>query len=136
MDGRDWVLWDGECGFCGRIVSWSKSRDVGGEFSFVPYQEAPTPPMDARLAIACEQAVHVVQRDGRRLRAGRACLFVLGRLGWPRVTAWLARPPLIWLVELAYWIVARNRRLFSRWFFRHEATWEPRSKPGDDRRTR
>jgi predicted DCC family thiol-disulfide oxidoreductase YuxK len=128
MNEGHWVLWDGDCGFCGRIVAWSQRRDTEGEFEFVAYQQAPSPPMDAALEQACARAVHVVRRDGVRLRGGRACLFVLGRLGWPRTAALLAWPPLVWGVEAAYWIVARNRQLFSRLLFRratrdrHETT--------------
>lgn len=74
--------------------------------------------MDDQLSAACARAVHVVTDEGRVLRAGRAALFVLGLLGWPRL-AWLGGSiPLVWLVELAYWVVARNRLFFSMLLFR------------------
>ncbi len=110
------VLWDGACGFCRRCVAWMERRDRAGRFQALPYQEAPSPPMTPALAEACDRAVHVLLPDGRLLRAGRAVLHVLGRLGLPG-TRLLALPPFIWGVELAYWVVARNRLAFSRWFF-------------------
>ncbi|MGH7321876.1 MAG: hypothetical protein ACRELA_19930 [Candidatus Rokuibacteriota bacterium] len=84
----------------------------------MPYQTAPRPPMSDSLAARCARSVHVLTADGRLLAAGRACLFVLGALGWPRLARAGALPPLIWLVEAGYWIVARHRGFFSRLLFR------------------
>ena len=74
--------------------------------------------MSAELATACARAVHVITPDGRILRAGRASLFVLDAVGWRRLAGILGRRPFVWGVEIGYWIVARNRGLFSRVFFR------------------
>ena len=115
---RDFLLWDGTCGFCRRSVEALERRDTGHLFFAVPYQEAPSPPMTPELRAACARAFHVVTQDGRVLRAGRAALYILGRLGHPRWAGLLSVPPLLWAVELGYWLVARNRALFSRVFFR------------------
>ena len=64
------------------------------------------------------RAVQVVTRDGRVLRAGRASLFVLERIGYPRLARVLRLPPMIWGVEAGYRVVAANRPLFARFFFR------------------
>jgi len=117
---RHLVLWDGDCALCRRAVDWCSARDAAGRLQFVAYQQAPRPPMDDALAAACARAVHVVARDGRRLRAGRATLFILGELGWRRLAAWGCVPPLVWLVELLYAVVARNRIFFGRFLFRRE----------------
>lgn len=84
----------------------------------MPYQEAPSPPMTPALRQACARAVHVITTDGKVLRAGRACLFVFAGLDWRRTAFVLGLPPFIWLVELGYAIVARNRPFFSRFLFR------------------
>jgi predicted DCC family thiol-disulfide oxidoreductase YuxK len=84
----------------------------------MPYQEAPTPPMSPELREACARAFHVLRADGRVLRGGRAALYVLERLGHPLWAGLLSLPPLVWGVELGYWLVARNRQLFSRLIFR------------------
>ena len=52
------------------------------------------------------------------LRSGRACLWVLQRVGHPVLARVLALPPLVWAVEGVYWLIARNRRLASRVMFR------------------
>ncbi|RME44943.1 MAG: DUF393 domain-containing protein, partial [Caldilineae bacterium] len=75
------------------------------------------PPMTSSLRRACTKAVHVLTADGRVLRGGRATLFVLAEVGiFPRLMAVLAHPPLLWLVEGAYRLVARYRARLTRWF--------------------
>jgi predicted DCC family thiol-disulfide oxidoreductase YuxK len=75
--------------------------------------------MSDALAARCARALHVITPHGSVLSAGRATLYVLERLGWrtARVAAW---PPLVWIVELGYWLVAKNRGLASRVLFRGE----------------
>jgi predicted DCC family thiol-disulfide oxidoreductase YuxK len=111
---RHWIVWDGECGFCRRAVEWALARDRAGQFRGVPYQEVPEPPMTPALRAACANAVHVRTRDGAWLRGGRACLFVLERIGYPRFARITRRPPLVWAVELGYRVVVGNRAFFSR----------------------
>lgn len=53
-------------------------------------------------------------------RAGRAVLCLLGLIGFRWLVWPLRLPPLIWLVELAYVVVARNRPFFARFIFRKE----------------
>ena len=106
---RAWLFWDGECGLCRRIVGWVERRDRAGSIRAVPYQTAPRPPMTDELAQRCRTAVHVLTPEGHLLSAGRACLSVLERLGWPTLARVGRRPPLIWGVELGYCLVARNR---------------------------
>jgi predicted DCC family thiol-disulfide oxidoreductase YuxK len=110
---RHLVLWDGECGFCGRCVEWAKRRDRRQRLLFVPYQRVPEPTLPANLRSDCARAVQAIRTDGSRLRAGRAAIFCLEQIGW-RWARILRFPPLVWLTELAYHIVARNRLLFSR----------------------
>jgi predicted DCC family thiol-disulfide oxidoreductase YuxK len=70
---------------------------------------------------ACQQAVHVITADGRILKAGRASMFILEEIGYPR---WLIRPLtwplLIWFTELGYRIVANHRPFFSKFLFTKE----------------
>jgi predicted DCC family thiol-disulfide oxidoreductase YuxK len=107
------LLWDGACGFCRRLTEWVRRRDREGRFDILPYQDAPTPPMTPELREACRRAVHVITTGGHVLRAGRASVFVLRETGHPTLGRVLAAPPLVWLVELGYFIVARNRSGFS-----------------------
>lgn len=109
-----WLFWDGDCGFCRRIVAWLKRHDTTDVIRAVPYQSAPRPPMTDALAERCARAIHVITPAGVTLAAGRASLCVLGLVGYPRLARIGALPPFIWGVEFGYWLVARNRRFFSR----------------------
>lgn len=73
--------------------------------------------MTPDLERACAEAMHVVCHDGRMLRAGRAALYVFAGLGWRHTAAFLSLPPMVWIVELAYRLVASNRALFNRLLF-------------------
>jgi predicted DCC family thiol-disulfide oxidoreductase YuxK len=77
--------------------------------------------MTPQLYTACQRAVHVITADGRVIRAGRAVMFILVEVGYPR---WLGQPftwsPLVWLTELGYWVVAHNRSFFGRFLFTRE----------------
>jgi len=113
-----WLLWDGGCDFCRRAAAWVERHDRAGRFRVVPFQDAPSPPMTLALREACGRAVHVLRADGRVLVGGRACVFVLHRLGWRRTARVLACWPLVSLVELGYRVVAAKRPLFGRFLFR------------------
>ena len=90
-------------------------------FQPVPYQEGPSPPMTPELREHARQAVQVITIDGTQLSAGRAVLFVLEQIGWHPALARLGqRRPFVWLVELGYHLVARNRAVLDRHLFRAE----------------
>ena len=91
-----------------------------GRLEVVPYQKAPSPPMTPEIHRACERAIHVITPEGAILRAGRASLYVLAEIGWPRLARILRMVPFVWAIELGYWIVARNRRFFARFMFRKD----------------
>jgi predicted DCC family thiol-disulfide oxidoreductase YuxK len=110
---RHLLLWDGKCGLCRRAVEWVRRRDRAERFEIIPYQEAATPPMTPELRAACRRAMHVVTADGQVLRAGRASVFVLRETGSRRLAAVLGVPPFVWVVEIIYRIVARNRSHLS-----------------------
>ena len=115
---RMWLFWDGECGLCQRAIAWVKRHDAAGQIYPVAYQDAPRLPMTDHLARRCERAVHVLTSEGKILSAGRASVYVLTQIGYPRLGRIGSLPPFIWIVELGYWLVARNRHVFSRWLFR------------------
>ena len=77
--------------------------------------------MTPQLYEACELAAHVITSDGRIIKAGRAAMFILEEIGYPR---WLVRPftwpPLVWFTELGYRLVAKNRPFFSKFLFTGE----------------
>lgn len=100
------------------MTAWVRRNDRRGRFVLVPYQQAPSPPMTPELYEDCARAMNVIRADGRRLRAGRAALYVLARLGYGPLVwiGWL--PPFSWLVEIAYRFVADHRTALGRFLGR------------------
>lgn len=77
--------------------------------------------MTPEIQAQSRRAVQVITRDGQRLAAGRAVLFGLEEIGWhPRLVRLAQRRPLIWAIEIGYWIVARRRAFFGRFLFRDQ----------------
>jgi len=116
---QHWLIWDGECGFCRRVVVWFQRMDTERQFRVAPYQGTPSPPMTPQLREQAARAMQVITRDGRQISGGRSVLFVLETLGWyPVLMRVASKPPLVWLVEIGYRVVAANRRFFSRLLLR------------------
>jgi predicted DCC family thiol-disulfide oxidoreductase YuxK len=117
---RHWLIFDGDCGMCRRCAHWVMRHDKRHQFVSAPFQNTPSPPMTPQLKRACEDAVHVVTRDGRILRAGVAVMFIL-RAILPRPWGFLPRilsgAPWIWPIEAGYKWVAENRPCAARFFF-------------------
>ncbi len=109
-EGRAWLLFDGDCGFCTRVAHWVEERDREGRLRIVPHQEAPSPPMTPDLRIACAEALHAITPRGRVLRGGDATIFTLGAIGWRGLARVLWVRPLRDLVGLGYRIVAKRTR--------------------------
>lgn len=108
------VLYDADCGFCTRGVDFILSRDREGAITAAPIS---SPAGDRLLRdLSPEQRLaswHVVDERGRRWSAGRAAAPVLRRLHglqWLAPVAEAFPGP----VELAYRLVARNRRALGR----------------------
>lgn len=123
---QHWLIWDGECGFCRRAVMWFQQQDSERRFRVTTYQSCPSPPMTPELREASARAMQVITSSGRQISGGRSVLFVLRTAGWHATLMRVASvPPLVWLVELGYRVVARNRQLFSRMLFRKQPTDGP-----------
>jgi len=114
------MIFDGDCAFCRRCIGCARALDTRRRFDFEPFQNASHPQLTPGLRARCERAVHVITRGGRVLSGGRACCFVLEAASDNRLIKRLARLlrsfPLVVPVELGYWIVARNRSFFSKFF--------------------
>jgi predicted DCC family thiol-disulfide oxidoreductase YuxK len=80
----------------------------------MPFQEVPWPPMTPVLYQQCQQAIHVRFADGRLLRGGHACLYILQVIGYRRLAKILSLWPLCWITEAVYALIARHRQFFSR----------------------
>lgn len=116
--GQHWLIWDGDCTFCGNAVTWFGNLDREQVFTIVPAQLCPEPPMTPALLDESRRSMIVVTSDGRQVFGGKAVLHVLEQVGWhPRLMKILGKPPFAWAVAAGYRIVANNRQFFSRLLF-------------------
>jgi predicted DCC family thiol-disulfide oxidoreductase YuxK len=103
------IVWDGDCGFCGRWVGRGK-RITGDAVAYQRYQDAIAVFPQLREE-ECRKAVQLVLPDGRVLAAAHAVLQALafgGRATW--LLALYRRSRLFrHLSETAYRFVAANR---------------------------
>ena len=110
---RPLLIFDGNCHFCRRWVErWREMTD--GAIDYAPFQEVaarfPEIPRDA-----FEKALHFVEPDGRVSRAAEAVFRSLGQTRGGRWLWWSYErlPGFAPITEMAYRVVARNRRLAS-----------------------
>lgn len=110
------LLFDGTCGFCTRSVEWIKAHDPEGRIDAIPSQAPDAIARHGLTRADVAGAVWAIDRHGRRFHSAAAASQVLLALGgpWRAVGALYAVPPLAWLAELGYWLVARNRHHLSR----------------------
>lgn len=109
------VLWDGDCGFCGRWAQWIERR-VGSSVRFIPYQQTDLREHGIPRDDLAE-AIHLVDSDGRVYRGAHAVLRVHAETGWKgRFALVLYRrlPGAGRLSELVYGWVAAHRPLAGR----------------------
>jgi predicted DCC family thiol-disulfide oxidoreductase YuxK len=108
-DTRPVFVYDGDCGFCTRSVTWIYAR-VEPRPPAVPYQRADL----AGLGVTEERARHEVLwigADGTVHGGVRAFgrLLASGRRRWWPAGAALRFPLITWLAHPVYRLVARNR---------------------------
>jgi predicted DCC family thiol-disulfide oxidoreductase YuxK len=107
---RPLVLYDGDCGFCGRIVErWLlKSND---RIDVMPYQ-ALGERLPAIDRTECAKAIHLLDNDGLH-KGARAVLRIRAHIAGRRPNAAFTSV-FGWVLEPGYQVVARNREFFSR----------------------
>jgi len=110
---RPTILYDGECGFCKRMLRRVLDRDVHHRLRSAAIQDPEGQEllagMDPDLRMS---SWHLVDPDGTIHSGGEALVIVLRLLGRPRLAALLERFPR--LTDAGYRFVARNRTTISR----------------------
>lgn len=131
-EGKTWILWDGACGFCRRSVDWLLDQVMcKDDYIATPYQKAARPPMTDAIFERCDQAVHIVLPDGTVKSGGDACRYLLKGSRRPWLGEALDLPPISWLLEPGYNVVARHRRLLGKILCRTTRNKPPRNDVGD-----
>jgi predicted DCC family thiol-disulfide oxidoreductase YuxK len=136
--GTHLILFDGVCGLCNGLVRFVLPRDRRDRFRFAPLQAEEVRPILARFGRNADDldTFYVIENfEGPRSRAldrDRAAIFILERLGFPWVIAWVFNVVPRFLRRPVYNFIARRR---YRWFgkfktiplppdsFKHKFLW-------------
>jgi len=119
--GRLVVLYDRDCGICTATARRLRRWDRRHRLDLVPLQDvdAKTSPTvaNAVAGLPLDAALHVVdERTGQVSTGGASALAILRELPGGGVARVLERiPPVRWGIDVAYALVARNRRRIGRW---------------------
>ncbi len=117
--GKNYLLFDGDCGICTRSVEFARRIDRAGRFVIAPYRSF----SEADLAVYgisyddCDRALQVITRKGRVYRGAFGVNYFLWRiLPWSILVLLIYAVPILLIFELiGYRLVANNRHRISQW---------------------
>lgn len=106
---RPVLVYDGECGFCRRLVEQAGDR-LPADVDYLPLQTAPLTTYGVSLAEARHSVVWV-SVEGRLGHGSEAAARLLVASGgaWSLLGRLLLAPPFSFVAAAVYWIVARSR---------------------------
>lgn len=118
--GRDTMLWDGDCGFCRRCKELAEKLDHAN-FVYKPYQSFSEAELET-VGLShhrCERELKIVTKTGRVFGGAFAVNYFLWHQPKLKFLVLLGGAfPLLFLLEvLGYKVVADHRTLFSRLLF-------------------
>jgi len=119
MIGRDYLLFDGDCGICQYLAGKAGEMDVDQRFIIEPYQTFPEDELK-KAGITpqqCERALQVITRKGRVYQGAFGInYFLWQRFLWSLLVVLIYAVPVLLLFEIiGYRLVANNRHRLSRW---------------------
>lgn len=118
--GRDYLLFDGDCGICSYLSEVAGRMNGGRQFVIRPYQsisEVALGPYGIGYA-DCEQKLQVITGNGK-VHAGAFAVnyFLWQRFPWNLAVMLVYLLPILLVLEIiGYRLVAANRHRISGWF--------------------
>ena len=112
------VIYDGMCGICDALRQRAVRRDRFRRLEFVPYQTADLAQLAPGLTREqASRALVIVLPDGSRHYGARAFFETMRHLPglWHALGTAGSWPPIVWLAEPVYRMVAHHRARISRW---------------------
>ena len=111
---RGWLLYDGSCGMCARVVPWWSTTLHRIGLGNAPLQ---APWVAARMSLRVDELledVTILLADGAIIRGAHAYRWILRRCWWG-FPLWLVVviPPGRWAFDLGYRCIARHRHRVS-----------------------
>jgi predicted DCC family thiol-disulfide oxidoreductase YuxK len=118
--GRQYLLFDGDCGICTWSSDVIKEMDREKRFTVLPYQMFSESDL-ASYGINyehCDRALQVITQKGRVYAGALGVNYFLWRkFPWTLLVALIYALPVLFLLELiVYRLIANNRARISAWF--------------------
>ncbi|MFF7854658.1 DCC1-like thiol-disulfide oxidoreductase family protein [Streptomyces sp. NPDC007904] len=110
MASQPILLFDGDCGFCGRTIEVAR-RTIQPRVQFIPWQYADLAALNVTEDRADREVLWISPADGKVHGGPRALSAVLmcGRKRWWWLGIALRLPPVNWMARGVYRVVAKNR---------------------------
>jgi predicted DCC family thiol-disulfide oxidoreductase YuxK len=117
MDWRLVMVFDGTCGICTRYAEWVLAQDRGGLICAVPNQAPGVLERYGLTRAQVDRELWAIHPTGHQAAGAAAVARILALLGgpWWALAALYEVPPLAWLADRAYRVVATNRSRLARW---------------------
>jgi predicted DCC family thiol-disulfide oxidoreductase YuxK len=118
--GKDYLLFDGDCGICTWSSEILKRIDRGSQFAILPYQQISENEL-LEFGITyerCARAIQVITRSGRVYQGAFGVnYFLWQKFPGKLLVSLIYVVPLLLLFEvIGYRLIADNRHRLSRWF--------------------
>jgi predicted DCC family thiol-disulfide oxidoreductase YuxK len=118
--GKDYVLYDGDCGICAYCSEIAKKMDSKERFVIKPYQSFTEAEL-MRYGVdyeRCSKNLQLITRKGRVYQGAFSVNYFLWHQHLWSLLVFLiyAIPPLLLLEMIGYRLVADNRHHISQWF--------------------
>src|SRR5437868_1381149 len=111
---RPLLVYDGDCGFCGRWIERWRSR-TGDRVRYLPFARAGLATRRLIPRAAAKRSVQLVEPAGRVSTGAMAVFRALRRAPGLRLLTWIGRLPIVRnIAEWVYQRVANHRRTLSR----------------------
>lgn len=113
---KAYLLWDGDCGVCDYAIRKITPYIDKNKIEILPYQFADDIICPPEIRIQCTSAIHFRTVTGKYTKATRALADTF-RLSGHKITYFImVFPGIHQLLNVGYYLVARNRKTISKWF--------------------
>jgi predicted DCC family thiol-disulfide oxidoreductase YuxK len=108
------LIYDGDCGFCSRMVEKVRKYDTENRIVYSPFQSIPDGAYTAADRARFKQAVHFLDEDRILSWGGHTLPHIMKYLPRWRKWAWFFNlSGILWFASLFYDRVARKRHLYG-----------------------
>ena len=118
--GKDYLLFDGDCGICTWSSEVLKRSDHGNQFTILPYQQfSESELLEFGITYErCDRAIQVITKNGRVYQGAFGANYILWqKLSGKLLVGLIYLIPVLLLFELiGYRLIADNRHRLSQWF--------------------